>query len=135
MSVAVIASAFVVPVPDASKGWLLSASGTGALDGGGRDFFAAQQDKSPRLRGPPLFKRLAAELKNPPPAAAVPVDSGRVRLRYGIPAFAGIASCGVCFGRFGRGWLLQAVDKIRCPLGVRSGGKNRPLVVLEDLDP
>src|SRR5579862_9081967 len=83
-----------------------------------------KKDELPGLGGLPSLKLLAAEFRNPLPAKGMAVDDDGVRLGHD-------PSRGVRLG----GGILQAVQKIRRPLGMGRCCKDRALVVLQDLNP
>ena len=85
-----------------------------------------EQGKLRWLGSVPFLKLLAAELANLPPEIGVTANKYDVGLRPGR------RSSGV--GLDGSGFL-QAVQEVRRALGMGCGGKNRPFVFFQDLDP
>ncbi len=110
------------------QSWLKVAPRRRALRFRSAIVFQLEQGKLPCLFGPPCLKLLATEFANPPPAKGVAIDHDGVGLRHDTSRSVGL-------GNFLQGRVLQAVQEIRCALRVRRGGKDRPLVVLEDLNP
>jgi hypothetical protein len=117
---------FTTRRPATEKSRLAVAPCGGALHHRATIIFQLKQGKLPGLGGLPGLKLPATEFANLLPAIGVTADQDGIGLRHGR------ASRGI-----GPVWdgVLQAVQEIRRALGVRCGGENRPLIVLQHLDP